>query len=182
MDDSSELISKPVPVHWFFNVTEHFTEDDWDELSSDDLPKSAEELMLWPDQCVGVGPRCYSIEDKAIEDTLFRLFADGDKIPAGATHVQVDCRGDAVALSRLAYAFADGFEKSTPTIIAWLVTVLTFGFVAMLGCVYGCFRICRKTSRPHEYTISATAKDYKALPVGDTTVELYGAVENARYV
>lgn len=167
-DMSSELVGTPIPVHWFFNVTEHMTKDDWDKISSDDLP-SAEELMLWPDQCVGVGPRCYTVDNEAIEATLFRLFADGEKIPAEATHVQVDCRGDALALSRLTYAFADGFAKSTPTIVAWIITVLVFGFVATIGCVYGCFRVYRETkSSKHNFTaVAMPYHNYKTLAESD---------------
>jgi hypothetical protein len=136
--------------------------DDWDALSSDDLPQVADELMLWPDQCVGVTPRCYSVNDEAIRDTLIRLFADGDKIPMEATHVKVDCRGDAVALSHVVYAFADRFEKSTPTIIAWVVTVLVFGFVATFGLCYGCFRLFDHRTSSRNYAAVASA-----LPAND---------------
>jgi hypothetical protein len=154
-DKASVVVGKPVPMNWFFNLTEHFDEDDWDGMSSDDLPEIADTLMLWPDQCVGVTPRCYSIHDPVIHESLFKLFDKDDggmmsmnsRIPEGATHVQVNCQSDAMELSRVVYGFADGFEKSMPTIIAWLTTVILFSLVATLWCCYGCFRLCRGTPR-----------------------------------
>jgi hypothetical protein len=139
-DKARVVVGKPIPMNWFFNLTEHFDKDNWDDMSSDDLPEIADKLMLWPDQCVGVTPRCYSVQDTAIRETLFKHFND---IPEGATHVQVNCQSDAMELSRLVYSFADGFEKSMPTIIAWMTTVILFSLVASLWCCYGCFRLCR---------------------------------------
>ena len=108
--------------------------------SFDDVP-DFDDLMLWPDQCVGVAPRCYQLgKDEDITDTLGGLFPDG--IPEEATHVRVDCRVDAMELSRLAYSFASGAEKSIPTIVAWMVTVLALFLVAMSFCCYGCLRLC----------------------------------------
>lgn len=140
-DEASTLVSKPTPMHWFFNLTEHFDKDDWDKMSRDDFP-SAEELMLWPDQCVGAVPRCYAIADSnvAIKDTLSKLFPDG--LPEGATHVRVDCTGDAVELSRLVHSFADIFDKSVPTLIALMATVLVFSIVLAMWCIYACLRLC----------------------------------------
>jgi hypothetical protein len=169
-DQTSEIISKPVPMHWFFNLTEHWTKDDWDELSSDDLPKTAEELMLWPDQCVAYEKRCYGVDDKAVSDTLHSLFPA--KIPDTATHVSVDCRGDAVQLSRVVYAAADGLERSMPTIIAWMVTVIALAFVATLWCCYACFRLAHGPSRSRRSyrLVSATPvfKDQDSLELGAT--------------
>mmetsp|Transcript_22191 Transcript_22191/g.36733 ORF Transcript_22191/g.36733 Transcript_22191/m.36733 type:complete len:260 (+) Transcript_22191:56-835(+) len=135
-DAMSDPVGKPVPMHWFFNLTEHFDKDDWDNTSSDDFP-DADELMLWPDQCVGVDSRCYSLDemDSNMKDVLSRIF---DEVPQGATHVQVDCRGDAVQLSRVVYAFADRFEKGTPTIMAWMVTVVLVFAASTMWCCYGC--------------------------------------------
>jgi len=142
-DKASVVVAgKPVPMNWFFNLTENFTTDHLDQMSSDDLPEIVDKLMFWPDQCVGVTPRCYSVQDPAIRDTLYKLFED-DMIPEGATHVQVNCQSDAMEWSRVIYAFADGFEKSIPTIIAWMTTVILFSLVASLWCCYGCFRLCR---------------------------------------
>ena len=99
-EEQSTLVSSPVAMHWFFNLSDHFDKDDWDSMSSDDIP-SAEDMMLWPDQCVGYTPRCYSVADSspAIQDTLARLFPSG--IPENATHIKVDWRGDAAALTRV---------------------------------------------------------------------------------
>ena len=161
-DEASILVSKPTPMHWFFNLTEHIKSMDWDDMSSDDLPQVADGLMLWPDQCVGVTPRCYAIDDEAIRDTLHKLF-EKTGIPKTATHVQVDCRGDALELSRLVYSFADGFEKSLPTIIFWTVTVCLLSLVATLWCCYGCFRLCSgTTSRKPQYHVVATASPVEA--------------------
>ena len=143
-DPSSNLLTKPVPVHWFFNLTEQLLDkNDWDSDDWDgkDWNQIAQKLFLWPDQCVGVGPRCYALTD---DETIFQavqpFFPDG--IPMGATHVQVDCQADAAMLSRTAFALADGFEKSTPTIIAWMVTVVLVTIVALAWCIYGCARLC----------------------------------------
>ena len=140
-NDFSTVIARPVPMHWYFNITAHFNEDDWNDISNDDdFDEFADKLMLWPDQCVGVKPRCYSIQDPLIRDTLAELF--DDRIPMDATHVEVDCRNDAMELSRAVYSFADGLDKHLPTIILWALTVILFSLVASLWCCYACFRAC----------------------------------------
>jgi hypothetical protein len=70
-DEASTLVSTPVPVNWLFDAT--FMIDSWDKMSSDDFPY-AEELFLWPDQCV-VAPRCYAVVDETIHGTLARIFS-----------------------------------------------------------------------------------------------------------
>jgi len=136
-----QLVSHPYPVHWLFRLEEHIKRDDWDELSSDDIP-DFDELMLWPDQCVGVMPRCYELGTaETIDETLEKLFPNGT-IPSEASHVRVDCRVDAMQLSQLAFSFASGAEKSLPTIIAWILTVILAFLVAVLFCCYGCCRLC----------------------------------------
>jgi hypothetical protein len=144
--EDSTLVAKPTPVHWFFKLAEHIDKDDWDSLSSDDL-SDFDELMLWPDQCVAVASRCYKLgENEEMTDTLSRLFPDGT--PVSASHVRVDCRADAMELSRAVYSFASGAEKSMPTIVAWMVTVVLLFLAAISLCCYGCFRLCccsRKT-------------------------------------
>jgi hypothetical protein len=148
-NDISKLVGQPIPVHWFFKLSEHIEKDDWDSLSSDDMP-DFDDLMLWPDQCVGVAPRCYQLgKDEIITDTLNGLFPDGT--PEEATHVRVDCRADAMELSRVAYGFASGAEKSLPTIVAWMVTVLVLFLVAMSFCCYGCLRLCFCSTRNEDY-------------------------------
>jgi hypothetical protein len=138
--EDSTLVAKPTPVHWFFKLAEHIDKDDWDSLSSDDLP-DFDELMLWPDQCVAVASRCYKLgENEGMTDTLSRLFPDG--IPVSASHVRVDCRADAMELSRVVYSVASGAEKSMPTIVAWMVTVVLLFLAAISLCCYGCFRLC----------------------------------------
>jgi hypothetical protein len=171
LDPTSTLVGRPAPVNWFFNVTDHMSKNDWDSLNGQDFSVIADKLMLWPDQCVGVTPRCYAIDDIAIRDTLSRLF---DQFPQGATHVQVNCQADALELSRVVFSFADGLEKSTPTIIAWMVTVLTLAIVALAWCGYGCLRLCCGEPRPtyavvaapvvggHQY---AAVEDGTAFPV-----------------
>jgi hypothetical protein len=152
-EEASTLVSKPVPMHWFFNLTEHFDKDDWDSMSQDDIP-SAEELMFWPDQCVGAVPRCYAIADSnvAIKDTLAKLFPDG--LPEEATHVRVDCTGDAVELSRLVYSFANVFDKNARTIMALMATVLLFSIVLAMWCIYACLHLCFQPS----------TKNFRAAP------------------
>ena len=139
-DDIGNVVAKPVPIHWFFNFTDHFRDKDWDDMSSDDFDEVADNLMLWPDQCVGVQPRCYSVQDPAIRDTLTNLF--DNKLPTDATHIKVDCRNDAMELSRAVYSFAHSFEKSLPTLILWALTVVLLSLVAFLWCCYACFRLC----------------------------------------
>ena len=116
--------------------------------------------MLWPDQCVGVTPRCYSINEAAVQESLHDLF---DEIPEGATHVQVNCQADALVLSRVVYAFADGLEKSTPTIILWVITIFLFTIMSLAWCGYACFRyLCLRQPR-HEYVLATQVGDYKAV-------------------
>jgi hypothetical protein len=152
-DTVSTVIARPTPMSWFFNLTEHMDKDDWDEIDTDDFDEAADKLMLWPDQCVGVQARCYSIEDVAIRETLNRIFVN--KIPTGATHVHVNCQNDAAALSRVVYAFADGFEKSMPTILFWSVTVVLFSLVASLWCCFACFRLCQSRGETRTYSTGA---------------------------
>jgi hypothetical protein len=137
--DGGILLEKPVPVHWFFNYTEKYDGKQWEDMSSDDYAQIQDKLMLWPDQCVGVTARCYPVH--SVEAILTRLLQD--KIPVGATHVQVDCRGDATALSRVIYTAAEGFEKSLPTLIAWMVTVILLFVASTMWCVYGCVYLCK---------------------------------------
>jgi hypothetical protein len=141
-DKVSTVLASATPMSWLFNLTEHMDKDDWDEIDIDDFDEVADKLLLWPDQCVGVQARCYSIEIVETRETLNRIFVN--KIPKGATHVHVNCQNDAVALSRFVYAFADGFEKSMPTIIFWSVTVVLFSLVASLWCCFACIRLCQR--------------------------------------
>jgi hypothetical protein len=154
---SSTLSSQPIPVHWLFHLQEHMDKDDWDDLSNNDIP-DFDELMLWPDQCVGVMPRCYGIRassvptsnsttDKVLE-VLQRIFPD--QIPAEATHVQVDCRVDSMELSKVAYALAGGAESSIPVIAAWMITLILLFVLAMSYCCLAlCFRHHRKGMNHH---------------------------------
>jgi len=134
-------VGSPVPMHWYWNVTKDMDSDDWSSDSFDSFDEIADKLMLWPDQCVGVASRCYGVNDEEVADKLQQLFPDG--IPIEATHVQVDCTNDAMQLSNLVYAAADGFEKSTPTLIMWFLTLVVFAFVSTLACCYGCCLLCK---------------------------------------
>jgi len=174
-DEKSTLISSPRPMHWFFNLSEHYTKEDWEKLSSNDMP-TAEDLMLWPDQCVGIKPRCYSTSESspAIQDTLARLFSSGG-IPQDATHVIVDCRGDAAALSRVVYAMAGGLETSAPTLMAWMVTVLLVSTVMGMWCIYACLRLCGCNNgdgsrRPNYYNKKAAIPNYDFVETVDCEV------------
>jgi hypothetical protein len=150
-----ELIGSRIPVNWVFNLTEHYKNKDWDSIdwdsmSSDDIP-DPEDLLLWPDQCVGVVPRCYAVTD--MEPILSKLFLDG--IPDEATHVRVDCTVDALALSRVFYALADDFENAMPTLILWVTSVVVIFIVSTMWCCYGCFNIVHKMMRPEPIVFPA---------------------------
>jgi hypothetical protein len=162
MDPSSTLVGQPKPMNWFFNMTDEFqkqwsssddssSSDSWDDKDWEEI---AQKLLFWPDQCVGVVPRCYTIgEDARILEVLHRII---DDIPDTATHVQVNCQADAMELSRVVYAFADGFERSAPYIIAWFITVCLFAIVALAWCSYACFRLCHGPPRREYHAVSAT--------------------------
>jgi hypothetical protein len=141
--ESSVLLGSPKPVNWVFELKKHFDVDDWDSLDSQDIP-DYDDLMLWPDQCVGVGPRCYSLESSgedggSFSDILGRLFPDG--IPNGSTHVQVDCASDAREISILAYNLASGLEKNVGYIVVGLAALCITVTVSLSLCCYGCFRL-----------------------------------------
>jgi hypothetical protein len=144
-DEVSTLVSTPVPMHWFFNTTFFIIDQDdgssWDKTM---MMSRDEEILLWPDQCVGVTPRCYAVDNEAIHETLTRIFSKnhGPIIPEGATHVRVDCRGDAVALTRVVYAMAEGLEKSVVMLIAWLVTAMLLSLMLGTCCLCACLRLC----------------------------------------
>jgi hypothetical protein len=144
------IVGTNKPVHWLFKLQEHINKVDWDELTSKDIP-DWDDLMLWPDQCVGVAPRCYSIRDddmasvprtsstdikKALQSLL------PDEIPDEATHVQVDCRSDAMELSRVAFSVGSGLQKGLAFLIAMILLVFLLIMVALSFCCCACFRIC----------------------------------------
>eukprot|EP00543_Licmophora_paradoxa_P002727 CAMPEP_0202443990 /NCGR_PEP_ID=MMETSP1360-20130828/3158_1 /ASSEMBLY_ACC=CAM_ASM_000848 /TAXON_ID=515479 /ORGANISM="Licmophora paradoxa, Strain CCMP2313" /LENGTH=264 /DNA_ID=CAMNT_0049059853 /DNA_START=45 /DNA_END=839 /DNA_ORIENTATION=+ len=144
---TSVPVDTPVPMHWVLNLTQHFKNQDWDssfdwnQMSSDDLP-NADDLMLWPDRCVGVAPRCYPIVDgsnEAIHATLSKLF---DEIPMEATHVRVDCRADGLAISRTVYAVAEGLEIAGPTLTLWALTLFVVFFSSLFLCFATCLYCC----------------------------------------
>ena len=158
---SAVLLGTPKPVHWIFKLQNYFDKNNWNELSSDDMP-DVDDLMLWPDQCVGVGPRCYSIsssDNHTFSDVLDRLFPD-DGIPIGATHVEVDCRADAMELSRVSYAFASGLEKNVAYIVYGFVALCLTVILVLSLCFYGCFRLCFRPNEAKQKYVSA----YYAVP------------------
>jgi len=159
-----------------FNLTDHFDKDDWDSQDWDDMDwaKIVQQLFLWPDQCVGVGPRCYSLTDESIFNVVNPLFAKTG-IPEGTTHVQVNCQADAWMLSRTINSFADGFQKSMPTLIAWITTVVLLSTVALAFSIYGCVRLCHRGSREvrslEEVPLAAQYK-YHAIHEDDKFTEM----------
>jgi hypothetical protein len=161
----NNFIGTRKPVHWLFELQKHIDKDDWDELSSDDIP-DWDDLMMWPDQCVAVEPRCYPIRETTLPsknetdlmEVLLSLFPDG--IPNEATHVQVDCRVDAMELSRVAYSVANGVEKGLGFAIALFLAVILLFIVAMSFCCYGCFHLCFSRRRSQENMVPI----YHAVP------------------
>jgi len=145
--EKSELVAEPMPVNWLFKLWEQ--KGDWESFSSDDVP-DLDELMLWPDQCVGVAPRCYHLGDNAnITQVLHRLFPDG--IPEDSTHVRVDCRSDSLELSRLAYSTTDAFADILPKVLTCITITLIFWLMILLFACWGCFRICGRRDQPIYY-------------------------------
>jgi len=165
-DKFSTIMSQPMPFHWIFNMSGHFqvgssSSDDWDSMSSDDFDDIATNLMLWPDQCVGVSPRCYNVnDDPMIQDQLAQFFILDGGIPPDATHVQVNCQADAMELSRVMYAAADGFERSMPAIMAWMVTIVLLVMVTSLWCCFGCCRLVTVFCTPRGSTRNAMTYDH----------------------
>lgn len=166
--ETGNLVGTRKPINWLFDLQKHIDEDDWDELSSDDIP-DWDNLMLWPDQCVGVEPRCYAFNDishrTANNGTDMMAVLQGlfpDEIPDGATHVQVDCRVDAMELSRVAYSVASGVEKGLGFAIAVFLFVILLFVVGMSFCCYGCFRVCF----PKEESREKRVPIYHAVSVG----------------
>ena len=182
-DPSSTLLAKPVPVHWFFNLTDHIKKNDWDSIDWNDADwkQVAQNLFLWPDQCVGVEPRCYSLTDEAIFNAVQPFFSATNNIPAGATHVQVNCQADAWMLSRTVSTLAESIEKILPTLIAWMVTLVLLATVALVWCIYACVRLCRSgpvndRRRPFERespVASVLGTGYAYHGVDDTEVMIY---------
>jgi len=158
--DGGTLLGSPIPVSWTFKYLESGTFDNLEDFSSDDIP-DIDELMLWPDQCVGVGARCYSLEDSVYTEKLEKLFPDG--IPEDSTHVSVDCRADAMALSRVVYAAADGFEQSLPTLVVWALTVVLFALVASMWCCYGCCYLFCGTKKQVRTVTASPAYEKQSL-------------------
>ncbi|KAL3934630.1 MAG: hypothetical protein SGARI_003309 [Bacillariaceae sp.] len=161
-DDSSKAVGNPEPnLHWFFQLQSHMDNNDWDELSSDDIP-DIDDLLLWPDQCVGIAPRCYAIANQSVPimDTLRKLFPDG--IPDGATHVQVDCRSDALELGRVAYNVARGVDEGIGYIMGFVFLILFLHLLAISLCCFGCFRFCAHRQATKDQQVPV----YHAIPTG----------------
>ena len=172
-EESSTLLGSPQPsLHWFFQLQNHIDNNDWDELSSDDMPHM-DDLLLWPDQCVGVVPRCYSISDQQIEkainqssaivDTLQKLFPDGT--PEGSTHVQVDCRSDAFELSRVAYSVASGVDEGISYVLGFVFMIILLHVLVISLCCFGCFRFCSNRQSGKDQQV------YHAIPVKEQKSE-----------
>lgn len=140
-DEASTTVSSPAASHWFLNLTDRLDKDDW---TIDDIPDTMEDLLVWPDECVGVMPRCYKLDDMSLEmqDALSLVFSNG--FPPEATHVRVDCRGDAAQLVRVAYTFAESMQldETATSLIFWVVTVVLLIIVLGMWSVYACLRKC----------------------------------------
>lgn len=168
-----DLIGVGMPLNWALNLTENYNNQDWDQYSSDDMPDPREDLLLWPDQCVGVMPRCYSVAE--FESLLNKLIGNG--IPVDATHVRVDCRADGLAVTKTVYAFVDGFEKSAPTLVLWAVTVLLFFVCSTMWCCFGCVSLIKgpapgqRFGKPLCCTASAKSSSGVYIELGPTTDE-----------
>lgn len=176
-DENTVQLLKTAPVNWFLNLTQQIEEFDFkstmeDGSSMDKVADFAKELVLWPDQCVGVLPRCYAVNDERIRDVMEIIFEENG-FPDTATHVSVDCRSDAVELSRVAYGFTSGLGKSSTTIVMWLITVVLLTLVLSCYCCLCCFRVCccsgrerggdrnslrRRRPRPSKYSQIASAE------------------------
>src|SRR5687767_2982072 len=56
--EKSKLVAEPMPVNWLSKLWRHKV--DWEISSSNGVP-DLDELMMWPDQCIGVAPHCYHL-------------------------------------------------------------------------------------------------------------------------
>ncbi|KAL3922644.1 MAG: hypothetical protein SGILL_002097, partial [Bacillariaceae sp.] len=165
--DSSRQIGNPKPnLHWLFQLQDHVNKNDWDDLNSNEIPR-IEDLVLWPDQCVGVVPRCYSFAEEnssKVMDTLRTLFPEG--LPDAATHVQVDCRSDALELSRAVFSFTTGVEDGIRYVVGMVSVILLLHIVAISFCCFGCFRWCFRRQVSELKAVPA----YQAVPAGNGEV------------
>jgi len=172
-DERSTVVGRPEPTNWVVDLKD--SSDSWDSFSSDDLPdveEIADKLMLFPDMCLAVSPRCHPVDHPMLQDRLPLYF---DEIPAGSTHVEVNCQGDAMELSRFVHDAADDFEKSTPTIIVWMVAVVLFSLVMSLWACHGCVRVVRSMMVPAvtgPIRVSHPAHDKYMSLAGDYAYEM----------
>jgi hypothetical protein len=60
------------------------------------LPPVEQYVVGWPDECVGDYQRCYSIvqDEQILLRHLCKSYHKGEDLPAGTTHVSVDCTED----------------------------------------------------------------------------------------
>ena len=165
-------ISIFVPCEFVFYETtdmpDHFSCKGYNDETA--IKKENAKVAMWPDSCVAVGPRCYSIADYPslsnftfYQDTEFSM-----KFPSQATVVSVNCTAD--------FAKAQEFLENLPEelgevaeSIACLTMVLFVAVVAaIVACICCCCGACQRR-RPHGtymevQPVQATAASYSDQP------------------
>jgi hypothetical protein len=124
-------------------------------------------VVEWPDSCVAVGPRCYSIEDhpSLVNFTLFS--GDGDVVndedyamtfPPDADIVSVDCTADYEAVQEVAQNLPEELQNVAGAFVFFGVVVL----ISTIAFIVTCCMCCFKKSNYHPIGI---AQYYNGPPV-----------------
>ena len=132
-------------------VPDHFS---CDEVDPSVLIKTeSRKVMMWPESCVAVGPRCYSLVDYP---DLFKFAINSDEenyameFPSDATVVSVDCTADFAKVEVFMESLGPEIEHVASS-IAFASGVVLFAVVAaIVACFCCCFGACK--ARPN-YTL-----------------------------
>ena len=175
-----------IPCDFTFYATDvlpdHFSCDAYSDADSTVIMREHTKVVMWPDSCVAVGPRCYSIKDNPHLNNY--TFYDGTdysmEFPPDATVVSVDCTAD--------FAKAKEFLDNLPEELGKVAA--SIGFVAMvlaiavlasiICCIFCCIWAFRGHDRPPHGTytvIPSSAHIWKGEPVQATAYNIQPAAK-----
>eukprot|EP00563_Minutocellus_polymorphus_P012565 CAMPEP_0181064958 /NCGR_PEP_ID=MMETSP1070-20121207/24479_1 /TAXON_ID=265543 /ORGANISM="Minutocellus polymorphus, Strain NH13" /LENGTH=257 /DNA_ID=CAMNT_0023145309 /DNA_START=15 /DNA_END=788 /DNA_ORIENTATION=+ len=127
---------------------DHFACDSIDDSDSATIIKQEDrKVMLWPESCVALGPRCYDLSKypNLYNFTLFEGTEFAMKFPSGANVVSVDCSADYAKVTK----FVENLPielKEVAEAIGFAAFVVSFAvLMAVVACICWC---CGTRGRP----------------------------------
>jgi len=136
-------------------------------------------VFLWPDSCVALGDRCYSMDGDSIKyalatSTIFANYSYAMTFPQDATFVSVSCAADYESFEEFTETFPN-LESLIKWIVYSLVATLFFISAVLLGTI---MCICGGTCRCFGYMCCSCPQKqrqtYQEIPIVIPTVVPYG--------